>query len=180
MGGVNEATQVPNGDVNLGVRVGVTLPQVSPFKSLHEVYLHVVHEQYSSGGVHRPAHAVAVFTVNVGVGLDFGQCHDSPGSCLWVVCAAQAVHRGGRSSEWVLSSEPLAPTAHTVSLRLSHNHLRACLDTKVYLNLNKNASPPAPPLIAQRAERAGKHSDQQKRYTNREFGRESSSLKLTR
>ena len=106
VGGVNEAAQVPNGNVNLGVRVGVALPQVSAFESLHEVYLHVVHEQYSSGGVHRPAHAVAVFTVNVGVGLDFGQCHDSPGLCLWVVCAAQAVHRGGHSGEWVLSSEP--------------------------------------------------------------------------
>ena len=106
MGGVNEATQVPNSDINLGVRVGVTLPQVSPFKSLDEVHLHIVHKQYSSGGVHRPAHAVAVFTVNVGVGLDFGQCHDSPGLCLWVVCAAQAVHRGGHSGEWVLSSEP--------------------------------------------------------------------------
>jgi len=27
------------------------------------------------------------------------------------------------------------------------------------MSLNKNASPPVPPLTAQRAERAGKHSD---------------------
>ena len=101
VGGVNEAAQVPNGNVNLGVRVVVALTQVGPFKSLDEVYLHVVYEQYSAGGVHGPAHAVAVFTVDVGVGLDFGQCHDSPGSCLWfsVVCVAQVAHCGGCSRE---------------------------------------------------------------------------------
>ena len=82
MGGVNEAAQIPNGDVNLGIGIAVALPQVSAFESLHEVHLHVVHKQYGAGGVHWPAHAVAVLAVNVGVGLDFGQCHDSPGSCL--------------------------------------------------------------------------------------------------
>ena len=132
VGGVNEAAQVPNGDVDLGVRVVVALTQVGPFESLDEVYLHVVHEQYSAGGVHGPAHAVAVFTVDVGVGLDFGQCHDSPGSCLWfsVVCAAQAVRCGGCSSEWVSPPSPLALTTQPVSLRLSHNHLRACLGAR--------------------------------------------------
>ena len=132
VGGVNEAAQVPNGDVNLCIRVAVTLTQVGPFKSLDEVYLHVVHEQYSAGGVHGPAHAVAVFTVDVGVGLNFGQCHDSPGSCLWfsVVCAAQAMRCGGCSSEWVSPPSPLALTTQSVSLRLSHNHLRACLATR--------------------------------------------------
>ena len=82
MGGVDEAAQVLDGDVNLGVRVAVALTQIGAFESLDEVYLHVVHEQYGSAGVYGPAHAVAVLTVNVGVGLDFGQCHDSPDSCL--------------------------------------------------------------------------------------------------
>ena len=132
MGGVNEAAQIPNSDVNLSVRVGVALTQISSFESLDEVYLHVVYKQYSAAGVHGPAHAVAVFTVNVGVGLDFGQCHDSPDSCLWfsVVCAAQAVHCGRRSSERVSPPSPLAPTTQSVSLRLSHIHLRACLATR--------------------------------------------------
>lgn len=40
------------------------------------------------------------------------------------------------------------------------------------MSLNKNASPPAPPLTAQRAERAGKHSDKQKYCLGREFSRE--------
>lgn len=40
------------------------------------------------------------------------------------------------------------------------------------MSLNKSASPPAPPLTAQRAERAGKHSDKQKYCLGREFSRE--------
>lgn len=40
------------------------------------------------------------------------------------------------------------------------------------MSLNKNTSPPAPPLTAQRAERAGKHSDKQKYCLGREFSRE--------
>ena len=44
VGGVNEAAEVLNGDVDLGVRVGIALTQVSSFEGLHEVYLHVVDE----------------------------------------------------------------------------------------------------------------------------------------
>ena len=46
MGGVNEAAQVPNGDVNLGIGIAVALPQVCPLEGLDEVHLHVVNEQY--------------------------------------------------------------------------------------------------------------------------------------
>ena len=101
VGGVNETAQIPNSNVDLGVRVSVASPRSAPSKACTKCTC-MSHKQYSAAGVYSPAHAVAVFTVNVGVGFDFGQCHDSPGSCLWfsVVCAAQAVHCGGRSSEW--------------------------------------------------------------------------------
>ena len=72
VGGVDEAAQVLNGDVDLGVRVAVALPQVCSFEGLDEVYLHVVNEQDGAAGVYGPAHAVAVLTIDVGVGLDFG------------------------------------------------------------------------------------------------------------
>ena len=134
-------------------RVTVALTQIGAFASLDEGVPACRARAVQLGwGLRSPTHAVAVLRSSR-CGLDF------LGSAMILPIRAYDVRlyvAGGTLwwAYWVGSPpSPLIPT-RSVSLRLSHNHLRACL-AKGYICALTKCFPPAPPLTAQRAERAG-------------------------